>query len=456
MGKPKENFLQFLGSLKLSIPLLFIIAVVAVSGTLIPQNLTSEQYHKVFSPLVFHILDRLQIFDVFHSIWFITLLFLFALNLVLCSCRRIPAVWKTARSRTAPLPAKTSQRVFHRVFQIPAPNDGELTALLKKTLQRSFTSPREMADDESVCLFAQKGAWSRLAVFLAHFSILLILAGALVGGVWGFKAFVTIPEGRSVAEVQNERSGEFIPLGFSVRCEKFTVAYYDNSCRPKEFKSLVSITDDGKVIVDRHPITVNNPLTYRGTSFYQSDFGPASDPTLNIKVRDRATNRETTHPVSSSGQVSLADGGYFQVLRFSPCFQNLGPVALIEVHPGTGSPFILPVFHHAPAMDEAHAGGPFSFTLTGFEQPYYTGLLVNHDPGVWLVWSGFLLLTAGLVMAFSSSHRRIWVSVSRHETLTHIHLWGDTQRNPIAFERFFHNLSEAMEAALAPAAEEQT
>ena len=454
MGRSKDSLFQFLGSLKLSIPLLFLIAAVAVTGTLIPQNLTSEEYHRVFSPFVFNILDRLQIFDVYHSVLFITLLVLFALNLILCSYRRFAAVWRIARSRSAPLPEKTSDRVFHQDFKIFAKAESDLSDLLKNFLSHRFTPPREISGAEDFCLFAQKGAWSRLAVFLAHFSILLILAGALVGGVWGFKAFVAIPEGGSVAEVQNDRSGEFIPLGFTVRCEKFTLEYYDNSCRPKEFKSLVSIIDAGGMAIDHQPITVNNPLSYRGTSFYQSYFGPASDPTLYIDVHNRATNEKTTYSVASSGKVSLANGGFFRVLRFSPCFRDLGPVALIEIHPAGREPFMLPVFNKDSTMDQSHHSEPLNFTLAGFDQPYYTGLLVNRDPGVWFVWSGFIILTTGLLMAFATSHRRIWVSASRRENLVHIHVWGDTQRNPVAFEGFFDDLSLALKTALSPSGEE--
>ena len=350
MWKPKQNLYQFLGSLKLSIPLIFLIAAVAVTGTLIPQGLTNEQYHRVFSPFVFNLLDRLQIFDVYHSVFFITLLSLFAFNLIICSYRRFPAVWRIARSRSAPWPKKTSERVFHADFQLPAKSETDLKALLKNFLRHSFAPPREISGEEDICFFAQKGAWSRLAVFLAHFSILLILAGALVGGTLGFKAFVTIPEGGSVTEIQLDRSEEIISLGFTVRCDKFTVEYYDSSCRPRKFESLISIIDAGKVTVDRQPVTVNNPLIYKGTHFYQSNFGPASDPTLHINVHNLVTNEKATYSVNSSERIPLANGGLFRVLRFSPCFRDLGPVALLEIYPGGAKPFILPVFqqdfHH--------------------------------------------------------------------------------------------------------------
>ena len=81
-----------------------------------------------------------------------------------------------------------------------------------------------------------------------------------------------------MTEVQLDRSKEIISLGFTVRCDKFTVEYYDNSCRPRKFKSLISIIDAGKVTVDRQPITVNNPLIYKGTQFLPVKFWPRIRP----------------------------------------------------------------------------------------------------------------------------------------------------------------------------------
>ena len=40
------------------------------------------------------------------------------------------------------------------------------------------------------------------------------------------------------------------------------------------------------------------------------------------------------------------------------------------------------------------------------ENPGYSSLLVSHDPGVPLVYAGFLLLTAGLIWTFLRSFRR--------------------------------------------------
>ena len=120
MGKPKQNLFQFLGSLKLSIPLLFLIAAVAVTGTLIPQNLTNEQYHRVFSPFVFNLLDRLQIFDVYHSVFFITLLVSFRPQLDYLLLPALPCRLENCPEPFRPLAEKNlGTRFSCRIFSSP-------------------------------------------------------------------------------------------------------------------------------------------------------------------------------------------------------------------------------------------------------------------------------------------------------------------------------------------------
>lgn len=85
---------NFLCSLKLTVATLLLLATTSILGTVIPQNLPSAQYQQYYGDKS-QLLQALQLDDMYHSVWFMALLGLFVLNLVACSLRRLPAVWRT-------------------------------------------------------------------------------------------------------------------------------------------------------------------------------------------------------------------------------------------------------------------------------------------------------------------------------------------------------------------------
>src|SRR5208283_1687278 len=97
---------------------------------------------------------------------------------------------------------------------------------------------------------AEKGRYSRLGVYVTHLSILLILAGAVVGMKFGFNGNLNLLEGTS-SSVAFGNNGQEIPLGFALRCDNFDVNFYPDSDRPKEYKSLLTVLDHGKEVMKK-------------------------------------------------------------------------------------------------------------------------------------------------------------------------------------------------------------
>src|SRR5512136_3155161 len=81
-----------LSSVRLTIPLLIVLAVASIFGTLIPQNGTTEEYLRIYKFSTYKILRILGFLDMYHAGWFIFLLALLSLNLVVCSSKRWPSV----------------------------------------------------------------------------------------------------------------------------------------------------------------------------------------------------------------------------------------------------------------------------------------------------------------------------------------------------------------------------
>jgi len=91
---------DFFCSLKLSISLLIGLALTSIIGTVIPQVPVPQEYIQAISPFKLQLYDKLGFFDMYHSWWFILLLYLLTINLIACSIKRLPRVWKIVSEPT--------------------------------------------------------------------------------------------------------------------------------------------------------------------------------------------------------------------------------------------------------------------------------------------------------------------------------------------------------------------
>jgi cytochrome c biogenesis protein len=72
----------------------------------------------------------------------------------------------------------------------------------------------------------------------------------------------------------------------------------------------------------------------------------------------------------------------------------------------------------------------------------YTGLQVTKDPGVLVVYAGFILLCVGPVIAFFGSHRKVWIRIMDRKGQASVLVGGSSNRNRLAFEREFSSIVE--------------
>jgi cytochrome c biogenesis protein len=271
----------------------------------------------------------------------------------------------------------------------------------------------------------------------------VIFVGAIIGSLAGYKGFVTIVEGTSINAFES-RSGQQVPLGFEVLCEKFNVEFYSTGA-PKEFRSTLTILEHGKPVpgYSQVKVIVNEPLTYKGITFYQSSYGQASEGGEHyVTVSSRNGGKSEKFTVREGVAVTLKDGTTFKLIEatqdvrpFAPGFS--GPAARIEVtrKGGTAQTFI--TFKNYPDVN-AQRGDALIFGYEGTNAKQYTGLQVARDPGVWVVWLGCTLMVLGIFIAFFMSHKRIWVVVSKG----HVRIYGNASKNQAAFQMQFEDISE--------------
>lgn len=434
---------KFFSSLKLTIFLLIGLATVSIIGTIIPQGTPPPaQYLQTISQAKFDIYQKLGFFDMYHSWWFILLLYLLTLNLVACTLRRLPHDWKTMTEIVPTLDdAREKSLANSHAWKLKG-SAGDIRHKATELLKTSFAVPIETKVNDEYHLFAQKGRYSRLGVYLLHAGIVVVFIGAIIGSLFGFKGFVWINEGESVSTVSSN-SGTPLDLGFSVRCDAFSVSFYDTGA-PKEFKSILTVIENGRTVIDKRPVIVNDPLSYKGLTFYQSSYSPAGAPVFHLSARDRKSGAVSRISVAQGETVRLPNGESLRALDYtqdiSPNIPQLsGQAVRMELLPREGASRIFLLLRNYPAFDDMR-GGDQVFSFDGVDEKWRTGLQVTKDPGVGIVWAGCILLVGGIFMAFFLSHRRIWIRIGGGRVV----IAGSAGKNQGAFRDFFDGLSEKL------------
>ncbi len=450
MSKEEEKGLlsalwDSLSSVRLTIPLLIVLAVVSIFGTLIPQNATPEEYLRIYKISTYKILRILGFLDMYHAGWFVFLLSLLSLNLMVCSVKRWPSVRRFFSQPEVKLEEGQWKGIAPgRRFSLPL-SAGDSLGEIQSRLSRTWGEPRVLQEEERWHLFAEKGKLSRLGFYCIHLSILVILLGAMIGSFYGFRGYVNIAEGETVDRVFLRSGQQIEPLGFKVKLDGFSVSFYPTGA-PREFKSTVTILEGGQKVLTE-PIRVNEPLTYKGISLYQSSYGVASVEKAILDVVERSSKRGFALSLQPGARAEIPGTSHSLVLdRFIPDLQGMGPAFQGRLLEGERPVENLVILQNHPEL-VSKMPGRYEFRVREIQPRYYSGLQVNKDPGVWVVWTGCFLMMAGFYMTFFMSHRRIWVRMMEKKGETQVEIAGSSHRNRSEFEKEMDRIGQVMKEA---------
>ncbi len=458
-GDKNSNLIwRFFSSVKLTLVLLIILAMTSLFGTLIPQQEGAVEFARRLSPGMFQLLSSLNLFDMYHSAWFRIIIGLLALNLIICSLNRLPTTLKRFRAPTRADRSKPFENLpAERSFSVKG-EMGDVGGRVADLLRKQYKRVEAKGSPRGHFYYAEKGRYSYFGVYLVHLSVLVILMGGIMGSLFGFEAYVNIAEGDTVDTVALRQKMTPKRLGFSVHCEKFIVEFYENGA-PKEYRSDLRFLSAGKV-VQQGSLLVNHPITFKGITFYQSSYGTIPGKVY-LKISRTENNPETLAMEVEQGRpVSLPGGkAQFQVLQVDDNLKGMmGPAAMISVKPEQGDEMKFWVFQQAemlrqrfpeamfraPILDPS-SFKPYTFFLEKLENRYYTGLQVARDPGVSLVWLGCFVMVGGFFVTFFTSHRRVWVRVSKSKGKTRISVAGRANKNPVGMERELEQLTSRLQ-----------
>ena len=417
-----SNFIRslwkFFASVKLTVVLLLCLAVFSILGTVIPQNARPEEYVRIFGMFRYQLFLMLDIVDMYHSWWFSGLMLFLVANIVVCSIDRLKITWKMIFTRDPKFNIAQFRQSKNRIEFEAATAAAGLSKPFYGLVSRHFRFCRVVETKKGFAITAEKGRLSRLGVYLVHFSIVVLLFGGLIGSKYGFEGFMALPEGQTADTIELNNSGKELKLPFQVRCDNFEVQFYQGG-RPKEFRSTLTILENGKPVVKRD-ILVNDPLYYHGIGIYQSSYGrmdekmppvakldhPPSE--VELHIQSVASGMVYTLKAHMGATVEIPEGlGRLTVEKYEPEAKfnqmSLGPALLVRLTPKAGAAETITLPFQFPKFDTMRRGQVIISAVAPLaaaaQERYYTGLQVVYDPGVGMVYAGFLLMIAGCWVA---------------------------------------------------------
>ena len=418
----KREILPVLADLRLAIILLLAIAFFSISGTVVEQGQSVEFYQSnypehpaLFGFLTWKVLLIAGLDHVYRTWWFLSILILFGSSLTACTfTRQFPALKSARRWKFYEEPKQFEKLALSAELETVS-----LTSLEQLLQQKNYRIFRE---DEKV--YARKGIIGKIGPIIVHASMLIILAGSMWGSLTGFLGQEMVASGETF-KVQNIMdagpwAGPQIPKDWSMRVNRFWIDYSPEG-GIDQFYSDLSVLDKTGQEVDRKTIHVNEPLTYRGVTFYQADWALAAvrvrlnkSPVLQLPMAQLDTQGKgriwgawiPTKPDLSAGVSLLAKD-----LQGTMLVYGTDGKLLTTVRAGTA----VEVNGVMLSIDEVVGS---------------TGLQIKADPGIPLVYTGFGLLMLSVLMSYLS-HSQIWAL----EKDGKLYVGGRTNRAQVTFER---------------------
>ena len=463
---PFTKIWKFFASVRLTIVLLLTLAATSVIGTLIPQNQSPGDYVKAFGAFLYRLFDVLGLFDLYHSWWFQTLMLMLAVNVLVCSIERLSATWQIIFDRHPKFNISRFRRLQQQEeFSADGPAE-KLKTRYQSIISRQFRLLRIEETENGFAIFAEKNRWTRIGVYIVHLSVICMLVGGVFGSIFGWEGFVNLAPGETAQQIQLRNRNQMLQLDFAIRCDDFKVSFYPSGA-PEEFRSSLSIVEQGQVVKSQD-IIVNDPLHYKGISIFQASYGPLSPRQPDAQVPDEFTLVFTSKATGLIYQKKAALGqtveipenlGKFKVDEFRNSYnfrgQDLGAafVGTFYQSDGAAVEVVLPL--QFPSFDKM---GPIfnksrkddvlisvsDVKAKPAEQRYFTGLQVSRDPGVWVVYSGFILMIVGCYITFFMSHRQICVDVNATGGKCRIMVAGTANKNKLANERKLKKIAQIL------------
>jgi cytochrome c biogenesis protein len=458
-------FWRQLTSMRTALFLLMLLALAAIPGSLVPQRTADPNgvvQYKADHATLYPILDKLQVFDTYTSVWFSAIYLLLFVSLIGCIIPRTKHHWQALRTRPPKTPVRLTrlagyQKVAADGTEVPA--DQAVTRAMA-LLKRSGYRVERFGDSVS----AERGYLRETGNLVFHAALVGVLLAVGVGGGFGYTGQRLLVEGQTFSNVLGSYDS-FNPgrwfqqtdlKGYNFTLDKFVTKYEERNLdalgQALDYSATVTTQEKGGT-KQTSRLGVNDPVSVGGTNVYLLGNGYAMDVTVrdgdgNVAFEDTVPFLPEDANYTSTGVIKVPDAAPDQlgmVGFFYPTASKLSTGAYASAYPDDQNPLLtLQVYTGDLGLDDGVPQSVYTLDTSGLKQiagrqsdaasielkpgqtkklpgdagsitfdgvERYVSLDVHHDPSqLWV--GGFAVLSVlGLLTSLFVPRRRVWVKV---------------------------------------------
>jgi cytochrome c biogenesis protein len=298
---------ELLSSMRFAIALFVVIIFAAIIGTIVQQSQPMPNYINQFGPFWFEVFNKLGLYAIYSSWWFVSMCGLLVVSTTLCIVHNTPKMLKDMRSWREKVREASLNNFHHKThWQSPLSRE-QLAGQTAQRLGHAGYGTKVIEKEGAILVSAKRGAGNKFGYIFAHSAIVVILIGGMLDSdlpirfqqwVLGKTAFggtgliadipaqhrlgvhnptyrgnIALPEGTAGnTAILARPDGVLIQeLPFTIQLKKFDIDFYSTGM-PKLFASHVTVrsNDSGKTV--DAVVEVNKPLIFEGVAIYQSSF----------------------------------------------------------------------------------------------------------------------------------------------------------------------------------------
>ena len=467
-----------LTSMGTALALLFLLALGAVPGALLPQRSLNEskvEQYLAAHPVIGPWLDRLQLFDVFSSFWFTAIYALLFISLVGCLTPRTIEHIRGLRAVPVAVPRNLGRLPKHAQADVVGSPEA-LAALISQELRGWRRVTRQVGGVTEIS--AEKGYLREFGNIVFHFSLLGLLAAVAIGKLFSYEGnVIVIANGgpgfcsASPAAFDSFRAGNSVDgtslYPMCLRVNDFQARYLPNGQATAFVSNIEYQAGDDLASGTWRPykLEVNHPLRIGGDRVYLQGHGYA--PTFTVTFPGGQTRTQTIQWRPDDALTLLSSG----VVRIDPPAglyppdqrrknqiaitgllaptQQLDGTLLSSGFPALNDPAVaIDIYRGDAGLDSGRPQSLFTLDSRLIEQKRLTkvkrtnltlgqevrlddgtvvrfdkatpfvNLQVSHDPAqVWVLVSAMTMM-AGLLVSLIVRRRRVWARITPDGTGT--------------------------------------